>query len=408
MFPELTVTGVPYERGRAYGAAVAPLICHSIASYARLFALRRGLDWAASQDEARRYRPLLLGVAPDLLEEMRGIADGAGREPDEILALNVRTELMAGIGAGVYHPEGPAALARNRAAGVPQHPEGDDMPAPGDAHLAGLAGDPGPGQVSVRHPVDDGECTTAAASGAATAGGETLLAQTWDWQGDQRAACVLLRVRAPGEPELLTMTEAGMLAKVGLNSAGLAVSLNLLRSRDDGREVGMPVHVLLRKMLQARSFAEARAAAHLAPAAGSSCITLASADGAMVSLELTPGGVAAVEPEQGLLAHANHCVDPVAAAGECPIEPPSTTRERHGRAWELLRAARGAIDVALLQSVLRDHDGDPRCICRHPDLRLPTLDRGESVCGIVLDLGAGVMHVAPGVPCTVPFTAVAL
>ncbi|MBX0327696.1 C45 family peptidase [Oscillochloris sp. ZM17-4] len=390
MFLELTIVGAPYERGRQYGAAVPHLIDHSIASYARLFAYRRGLDWAASQEAAMAYLPVLREVAPDLLEEMRGIADGAGRQLGEILALNVRTELMAGVGGGVLHPGWPAARERNRAAGVHAHPD------------SGAA-------ASTATPVDDGECTTAAAQPAATAAGGTVLAQTWDWSGDQRAACILLRVRAPGEPEILTMTEAGIVAKIGLNSAGVAVGLNLLRSAADGREVGMPVHVLLRKMLQARSFAEARAMADMAPAAGSSCITLASADGGLASLEITPAGVAEVPAEGGLLAHANHCLDAGAAAGECVIDPAlTTTRERQGRSWDLLQAGRGRLEVADFQAILRDHDGDPRCICRHPDMRLSPVDRGESVCGIVIDLGAMVMHVAPDVPCAVPFTPVAL
>ncbi|MEI7770501.1 MAG: C45 family peptidase [Chloroflexales bacterium] len=390
MFPELTIVGAPYERGRQYGAAVPHLIDHSVASYARLFAYRRGMDWADSQSAALAYLPVLREVAPDLLEEMRGIADGAGRALGEILALNVRTELMAGIGNGVISPGWPAARERNRAAGVHAHPD-DDAPVAG-----GTA-------------VDDGECTTAAAQPWATATGATILAQTWDWQGDQRAACILLRVRAPGAPEILTMTEAGIVAKIGLNSAGLAVGLNLLRSTGDGREVGMPVHVLLRKMLQAGSFAEARAMADMDPAAGSSCITLASAAGGLASLEITPAGVANVLPQGGVLAHANHCLDAGAAAGECEIDPATTTTvERHGRAWDLLRAGGGALSIADFQAILRDHDGDPRCICRHPDLRLAPVDRGESVCGVVIDLGARVMHVAPDVPCAVAFTAVAL
>jgi isopenicillin-N N-acyltransferase-like protein len=170
----------------------------------------------------------------------------------------------------------------------------------------------------------------------------------------------------------------------------------------------MPVHVLLRKMLQARSFAEARAMADLAPAGGSSCVTLASAAGELASLEITPAGVAEVWPEDGLLAHSNHCVDAGAAAGECAIEPASSTRERRDRAAELLRAGRGELDLAAFQAILRDHTGEPRCICRHPDPRLAAVDRGESVCGIVIDLGAQTMYLAPDLPCTVPFTAVAL
>ena len=389
MFPELTIVGGPYERGHQYGAAVPHLIAHSIASYARLFAYRRGLDWDDSQAAALGYLPLLREVAPDLLDEMRGIADGAGRQLGEIVALNVRTELMAGVGSGVIHPGWPDARARNRAAGVPAHPD-DAAPASGAA------------------PIDDGECTTAAAQPTATAPGATILAQTWDWAGDQRAACILLYICAPGEPEILTMTEAGIVAKIGLNSAGLAVGLNLLRSEIDGRDVGMPVHVLLRKMLQASSFAQARALADLAPAGGSSCVTLASANGDLVSLEITPAGVAELLPQGGLLAHTNHCLDAGAASGECPINPAlTTTRDRYGRAWDLLHTGR-ALGIADFQAILRDHHGDPRCICRHPDPRLAPVDRGESVCGIVIDLGARVMHVAPDVPCTVAFTPVIL
>ncbi|MEI6778371.1 MAG: C45 family peptidase [Chloroflexales bacterium] len=389
MFSELTIVGEPYERGYQYGAAVPHLIAHSIASYARLFAYRRGLDWADSQAAAMGYLPVLYEVAPDLLDEMRGVADGASRQLGEILALNVRTELMAGVGPGVIHPGWTAARMRNLAAGVPVHPDSVTS----DSGIA---------------PFDDGECTTAAALPSATATATTILAQTWDWAGDQRAACLLLRVRAPGEPEILTMTEAGIVAKIGMNSAGLAVGLNLLRSETDGRDLGMPVHVLLRKMLQARSFAQARAVADMAPAAGSSCVTLASATGDLVSLEITPAGVAEVLPEGGVLAHANHCLDAGAASGECPINPAlSTTRERHGRAWDLLHTS-AALGIADFQAILRDHHGDPRCICRHPDLRLAPVDRGESICGIVMDLGAQIMYVAPDVPCTVGFTPVAL
>jgi isopenicillin-N N-acyltransferase-like protein len=101
-------------------------------------------------------------------------------------------------------------------------------------------------------------------------------------------------------------------------------------------------------------------------------------------------------------------VDAGAIADECPLEPISTSRERAGRAWTLLRSGCGSLDVAAMQAILRDHADDPRCICRHPNLALPRLERGESICGIVMDLRARVMHVAPAVPCTVPFTAVPL
>ena len=47
-----------------------------------------------------------------------------------------------------------------------------------------------------------------------------------------------------------TLTEAGILGKIGLNDAGLGVCLNLLSTTADGGRDGTPIHVLLRQMLQ--------------------------------------------------------------------------------------------------------------------------------------------------------------
>lgn len=369
MFPQLSLAGTPLERGRQYGAAAAPLVRHSIASYASLFAYRRGLNWAEVGALALAYLPLLEELMPDLVAEMRGVAQGAGVGFAEIVALNARTELLAGAAPGAAHSGQGLALERNRAADVP----------------------------------DSGECTTVAALPEATAGGQTLLAQTWDWTGNQRAACVVLRIAAPGQPAVLTVTEAGILAKIGINDAGLAVSLNILRSRNDGQAIGMPVHLLLRNLLQARSFDEALALAHRARPGASSCVTIASAEGRAVSLELTPGGVRQVGPQEGLLAHTNHCLDPEARAGEAPFDAASSTEPRYERARTLLQAARGTIDVPTLMAILRDEQGAPFAICRHPNEALHPLDRVESVLGTVMDVGNGTMYLAPGVPSAVDF-----
>jgi isopenicillin-N N-acyltransferase-like protein len=364
MFPTLTLSGAARARGLAYGRGAAPLIRHSIASYARLFAWQRGMAWAEVCAAARAYGPVLGEYAPEVLEELRGIAEGSGRELDEILALNARTELLAGARHGPAHPGYAAAVGANRAAGVPEH----------------------------------GECTTVAALPEATAAGETLLAQTWDWTGDQRAACVVLRLRAPGQPEALTVTEAGIVAKIGLNSAGLALSLNILASLDDGREPGMPVHVLLRRLLAAHSVDEAVEIAGQARAGASSCVTVADAAGRAASLEITPGGIGVLRPERGLLVHTNHCVTAAARAGECPLPPISSSIPRFERARELLAARHGRLDRDALIAVLRDRAGAPDCICRHPDPAVPPADRVESVFGAVMDTRARVMYLAAGLP----------
>jgi isopenicillin-N N-acyltransferase-like protein len=49
-----------------------------------------------------------------------------------------------------------------------------------------------------------------------------------------------------------------------------------------------------------------------------------------------------------------------------------------------------------------------RCICRHPNPDIAPLEQVESVTATVMDLTAGVFYVAPGIPCQVPFTPIAV
>jgi isopenicillin-N N-acyltransferase-like protein len=59
LFPQIILSGAPYERGRHYGTQAVPQIRRSIASYALLFAYECGFDWQAAQEQARAYLPVL-------------------------------------------------------------------------------------------------------------------------------------------------------------------------------------------------------------------------------------------------------------------------------------------------------------------------------------------------------------
>ena len=148
MFPTVDVSGNAFERGRMHGEQARSRVELSLANYARLFAFH-GMPWEEAQRRSAGYRDLIGGFDAGLLEEMEGIARGAGRSFGEILALNVRTEVLP------------------------------------PSFLAGA---------------DAGECTAIAVRPAASATGGTLLAQNWDWLGSQREALVLVRLRAGPAP----------------------------------------------------------------------------------------------------------------------------------------------------------------------------------------------------------------
>jgi isopenicillin-N N-acyltransferase-like protein len=355
MFPVIEVAGKPFERGRQYGERARARVERSIANYARLFAFV-GMDWSEAQRRGEAYRGAIGNFDAALLEEMEGIARGAARPFAEILALNVRTEVM------------PACF------------------------LTGA---------------DAGECTAIAVTPAASATGGTLLAQNWDWIGAQRESMVVLRVREDGSPSCVTLTEAGMLAKIGFNGQGLGVCLNILRSVFDGGAPGVPVHVLLRALLKRASVRDAIEFASRLSFGGSSNILCADRGGDVASLEFSPKGMRVLRGEGGTLCHTNHFLHADAAGWQAELAPNLSTQPRLERALMHAgsRQKHGLDDV---KKLLRDETDGLLSICRKPDLSLPPEAQLETVASVIMELARGVMHLAPDVPSRADYQAVAL
>ncbi len=125
--PLIISEGDPFTRGLHLGRSETERVTYTITAYMDIFAQTSGLNRTAVFAHAERFRPTIASYAPHLLEEMRGIAEGAGRDLREIIAINTRTELMYG---------------------VRQRPE----------------------------------CTSIGISAAASADGHIRLAQNWDWR----------------------------------------------------------------------------------------------------------------------------------------------------------------------------------------------------------------------------------
>ncbi len=373
MFPIIELKGNAGKRGKTHGSKARKRIELSIATYARLFAYC-GIDWQGAQKLGAGYRDLIGALDPALLEEIEGIAEGSGRHVDEILALNTRTEILPPSYPGVPSGDWKRIAAENVAAGVP----------------------------------DWGECTSIAVKPAESTTGTTLLAQNWDWLGTQREALVLLRCALPGGASVLTLTEAGMLAKIGLNGHGFGVCLNILRSKDDGSKPGVPVHVLLRALLDRESVEDAVAFASKLSFGASSNVLCADASGDTAALEFSPRGLEVVRGAGAALCHTNHFVAPESAMHQASLAPSLSTFQRLTRVEGLVKAQRGQFAPEDLQRMLRDESAGFLSICRRPDPSFPREARVETVASVVMDLGARVMQVAPDVPSLTRYEPVAL
>jgi isopenicillin-N N-acyltransferase like protein len=98
MVLEVRCTGAPYEIGLKHGDAAKSQVHGSIAFYKSLFQRVAGLSWPEVHTEALKFMPLLnQDEWIPYVQEMRGVADGAGVSFEDVLALNVRTEIAYGM-----------------------------------------------------------------------------------------------------------------------------------------------------------------------------------------------------------------------------------------------------------------------------------------------------------------------
>src|SRR5205814_1740060 len=96
--------------------------------------------------------------------------------------------------------------------------------------------------------------------------GKTLLGQTYDMPEFHQDYVTLLRLKPAQGPRQLVVTFAGIVGACGLNEAGLGVNINYLSPRDVG--LGRLHSIVVRQILAARQLADALTPPVLPPRAG--------------------------------------------------------------------------------------------------------------------------------------------
>lgn len=358
-YPRIVVEGAPAQRGEQYGRLARNRIHRSLRGYAQAFQGIAQLGWEQARAWGADFAPAIERWDARYVEELRGIASGAGVDLLDVLALNIRTEVI--FSARVRH--------------------------------------------GVRVPA---ECTSVAVTGALAEGGATLIGQNWDYLPHTRETTVVLELRQDDGVRIVTVVEAGLLAKMGMNDAGLALATNGLATTLDAGEPGVPYHVLLRRVLECRSVADAVAAIAAAPRASSGNFMLADPSGAVCDVEAWTGSgthVGVLEPVDGLLVHTNHCLTAPQDGPGRPFHLTDASAWRYARAAERVRERGGPVSVADFQRAFADHLHHPWGVCTHDDLREPEHERSPTVASLIMEPATRRMLLADGNPCTTPYRA---
>jgi isopenicillin-N N-acyltransferase-like protein len=343
-FPLIEVSGPPRERGRQYGQQAASRIALGVEHYATQLA-RSSCDWPTIRGLVHDYLPKIEAFEPAYVEEMRGIAEGAGLDFEAVVLLNARTEILK--------------LAQRRP------------------------------------PPDDG-CTGIVALPEATQSRRVIHAQNWDWKVECAETAVVLSIRRDDGPDLLTFTEAGGLARSGFNAAGIAITANYLESDRDYRQTGVPLALIRRKVLESEHLALAMRAVYATPKSAANNMIVSHAGGVAIDFECAPDETFQVHPERGLLVHANHWVSPVALAKlkDTGIANTPCTLYRDLRVRGLLAPQIGTLTRDAVKAALFDDFAAPWSVCR-PPRETVNGTMTATVAMIVMEPALGIMEVAP-------------
>jgi predicted choloylglycine hydrolase len=353
------IGGSPRERGRQHGRQLKALVRErdrrwraEIESFMAMPSDRFiGQFLAETQFVAAIERH-----APDLLDEVRGIAEGADLPYDAVLAAQFMDEEW-------WYSVG---LKRRQAAETPHH------------------------------------CSAVA---SLRPGGGALLAQNMDlarWS-DGLQALLLIRDVAPGiDAAMLTM--AGMIGLCGVNSAGLGLTVNTLGDLASASD-GLPVAFITRTLLTHSNYDEASRFLHrIRHASGQNYIL---SDGRQLGdFECSTDRAIAFTPEgagAGRVWHTNHALAnrnhaPVSASD--PAERSQrNTRQRMSALERRLKGRAGPFDQAIVRETLASQDDPDNPI----SITTENADRRKSgfftFASVMWDIGSEITaHVAPGAP----------
>jgi isopenicillin-N N-acyltransferase-like protein len=346
--PLIRVSGSHREIGRQIGEAASTQIRQSILNATNLLASaydQLELTWAGAQIHSRKYMPFAQERYPQYVDELLGMAEGAGVSYEDLMVVNAMEAVTT------------------------------------DAlHLT--------------------KCTTIAVNGQRTSDGHVLIAHNEDWVPEDEGGVYVVHASPDDEPPFLAMTYGGLLANIGFNALGIAQCCDSVYP-DDAR-IGIPRLVVSRAVLGARTPADAMRHM-LAPhrAAGYNH-QLVHESGEMYNVEVSARRFATLYGQDGMLVHTNHYLAPTMREIESHPEDLISSRVRYFRALRLVKREQKH-SIKTLQAIQKDHVNHPNSICNHALEQDYPLDREKTVNALVIDLTARQMHIAWGNPCENPF-----
>jgi isopenicillin-N N-acyltransferase-like protein len=348
MLDIIRLSGSPYEMGLQHGKLLADKareLSEIRLNLACRFASEHGVE--VSRDDclklARVHLPIHEEHCPEVVEEWRGIAKGAGMPIEDVFFANALTDFQDVLW---------------QFAGVEVH-----------------------------------GCTSFLVGPEATADGSPYIGQTWDMHASaERFISIFHRTPNDG-PESLTLTTAGCLTLIGVNSAGIAVGNNNLRPTD--ARPGVIYLALLHQALRQTEWRDAVSVMTDTPRASGHNYIMAHESGARSNIETTGAKHEEFPLDAPWYVHSNHYLSEELKPLEDPTVQRGSTEHRLARLAARMDETERPFTPDSLRALLADHEGGEELgICRHGEG-----DDARSCAFAVVDPKTRTIHAALGPAC---------
>lgn len=361
--PILELEGTPHERGLAHGRAFKEQIREFADSVVGVHQANNSylkVKHQSLQGFCMNNLGFLEKFSPDLLDEMHGIAEGAGLGFEEILLLNCFLEL-------------------------------EDLRAPG------LGGKILPDSLW--------GCTSFNIPPEVSENGTAYIGQTFDMEQYYQKYLILLRIKSADGPDALVLSLAGVLALNGINEAGIGMVINKVTATDARPGVIYPF--IVRQALGCERIGDALGTVIFTPRATGITYQLCAKDVAFCA-ETSATRYELLNCDNGLT-HTNHYVGGEMLQFETPhwlSHGGSMVRKQV--ADKFLKQWQGRLGPEALQQLMQDHTNHPRCICAHGFPGESEQTAFHTIFGVVMSPEEHWLEVCPGNPCQHAFVRYAL
>ena len=352
----IVLQGTPYERGETLGREAGDLVNKNVDYYLSLWNKYSKVDVNEVRSMASKFISPIKSYDPEIIEEMKGIADSTSHELEDIIAINARYEFVYSL-MGLMSGKGPLAS----------------------------------------------ECASMGFSPEYTRTGHTIVSQNWDYIVGVENTCILFEeIQEPHKPNVLIHAEAGIIGHKGINSEGIGLTVNALQSSKDKFDPKVPLWVLARGALNKRSIGDAMFAIVGYPRSVSGNFMIGQKGGEVFDIELMPTDYGLISASNGYVVHTNHFTSFSPDAGfdiTKSLAPNSVVRYYRALRKLSMRDSPGKITHNEIQSIYRDHFNEPNSICKHPDVKVEYDFRARTIASLILDLDSLSMYVTNGEPC---------